>query len=75
MPILERAVIAASDDPTMDAIEAIRTALSDAVAADLAAEAEPVDDGEQEAAGETGPATPAQATPFRHGRIRLHSRP
>ena len=72
MPILERAVSPASDDPTLEAIEAIRTVLNAAVAEDLAGEAGAGDDAAADLAGAAGSAGD-RSTPG-HGRIRLHRR-
>lgn len=73
MPMLERAASAASDDPTVEAIEAIRAVLNAVVAEDLAGEAGAVDYAAEDQGGRGDPAgTPS--TPG-HGRIRLHGRP
>ncbi len=71
MPMLERAASTASDDPTLEAIEAIRTVLNAAVAEDLAREAgaggHAAEDQAQDGDPAGGPSTPG------HGKIRLHA--
>jgi hypothetical protein len=71
--MLERAATAASDDPTLDAIEAIRAVLNATVAEDLASEAGAGDYAADDLAGAAGSAG-SRSTPG-HGRIRLHGRP
>jgi hypothetical protein len=78
MPILERAEITASDDPTRAAIEAIRLALSTAIAEDLPTgepldESPPAADAGGEADDDAIAATPGVGS-LSHGKIRLHAR-
>lgn len=78
MPMLEREAPAPPDDnPTLDAIEAIRAVLMATVETDELAD-EPAPYLEQEdgqAEGLEAPAPEAAAVrPFGHGRIRLHGR-
>jgi hypothetical protein len=76
MPMLERQAPAASnDDPTLDAIEAIRAVLmatveSDGVTGEIAQETDPQDG---HAADREAPAA-AAVGPYGHGKIRLHGR-
>ncbi len=72
MPMLERAASAASDDPTLEAIEAIRAVLNAAVAADLARQAGADGYADEDQAQDGAPARPP--SPPGHGRVRLHGR-
>jgi hypothetical protein len=76
MPILERGAPAPPDDnPTLDAIEAIRAVLMATVESDeVSGEPDHEADLEQADGADLEAPAAAKAGPFRHGRIRLHGR-